>query len=112
MQQGQGNEQVKHLERLQAELNQHGLDAQLVIKGTRSYLKVANGDIPALNERVFCRPAADHSLCFWWPWLQPIGSVDDLESVVSKIAVVLRSVEGSLDDPPERRDRCCMGGRT
>ena len=87
------HEQVTHLERLKAELNQHGLDVQLVCKGARAYLKVANGNTPALNERVFCRPAADQSLCFWWPWLQPIGSVDDLEAVVSKITVVLRSVE-------------------
>lgn len=87
-------EQVTHLERLRAELNQHGLDAQLVIKGARSYLQVANGDTPALSERVFCRAAEGHSLCFWWSWQQPIGSVDDLEAVVSKIVTVLRSVEG------------------
>lgn len=87
-------EQVTHLERLRAVLGQRGLDAQLVVKGARSYLMVANGDTPALNERVFCRPAADHSLSFWWSWLQPIGPVDDLEAVVSKITVVLRSVEG------------------
>jgi hypothetical protein len=28
------------------------------------------------------------------PWRQPIGSVDDLETVTGKITVVLRSVEG------------------
>lgn len=61
---------------------------------TRPYLKVANPDTPQLNERVFCHQADDGSWCYWWPWRQPIGSIDDLETVVSKIAAVLRSVEG------------------
>jgi hypothetical protein len=44
---------------------------------------------------VLCRPAEDGSWCFWWPWQQPIGSVDDIEAVSSKIIGVLRSVEGA-----------------
>ena len=88
------SEEVGHLERLRAELNRHGLGAELVTKGKRSYIKVANVDTPELNERVFCRPAEDHGVCFWWPWRQPIGSVDDLDAVVGKIAAVLRSVQG------------------
>ena len=88
------SEEVEYLGRLRAELNRHGLAAELVTKGKRSYLKVANMDTPKLNERVFCRPAEDHRVCFWWPWRQPIGSVDDLDAVVGKIAAVLRSVEG------------------
>jgi hypothetical protein len=87
-----GSEEVTHLERLQAELTRNGLNAQLVTRRNRSYLKVANQTTPELNERVFCRPAEDHSLCFWWG--QPIGSVDDLDAVTSKVAAVLRSVEG------------------
>jgi hypothetical protein len=31
---------------------------------------------------------------FLWPWKQPIGSVDDLETVAGKIAEVLRPVAG------------------
>lgn len=88
------SEEVEHLERLRAELKRRGLGAQLVTKGKEPYLKVANSDTPELNERVFCRPAEDHSVCFWWPWRQPIGSVDDLDVVVGKIAAVLRSVQG------------------
>lgn len=88
------NQEVTHLERLCAALDRHGLKTKLVTKVRRPYLKVANPDTPALNERVFCQAAEDHSLCFWWPWQQPIGSVDDLEAVVSKIAAVVRSVEG------------------
>jgi hypothetical protein len=58
------------------------------------YLKVMNPDAPELNERVLCDQAEDGSWCYWWPWRQPIGSVDDLEAVTNKIASVLRSVEG------------------
>jgi hypothetical protein len=42
---------------------------------------------------VLCQPADDGSWSFWWPWNQPIGSVDDLELVVNRIALVLRSLE-------------------
>lgn len=90
----QRGEEVIHLERLQAELSKHDLDAKLITKGSRSYLKIANQVTPELNERVLCWPADDQSLCFWWPWGQPIGSVDDLDTVIGKIAAVLRSVEG------------------
>ncbi len=55
---------------------------------------VENPDHRDLNERVFCRPADDGTWCFWWPWRQPIGSVDDLEVVAGKIMAVLRTVEG------------------
>jgi hypothetical protein len=50
--------------------------------------------MPTLNERVFCRPAMDETLRFWWPWRQAIGGVDELDAVVEKITAVLRSVEG------------------
>jgi hypothetical protein len=88
------SEEITHLVRLAAELTRLGLDAQAVTRGIRPHVKAANPDTPELNERVFCRPAEDHSLCFWWPWQQPIGPVDDLHTVASKIAAVLRSVEG------------------
>jgi hypothetical protein len=44
---------------------------------------------------VLCDQADDGSWCYWWPWHAPIGSVDDLATVTSKITAVLRSVEGS-----------------
>jgi hypothetical protein len=88
------SEEVAHLERLQVELTRNGLNAQLISKrNRRPYLKVANQDIPNLNERVFCWSAGELTFCFWWPWSQPIGSVDDLGTVVGKVAAVLRSVE-------------------
>jgi hypothetical protein len=86
------NEIITHLESLATALTQRGLDAR-VVRGARPYVKAANPDTPELNERVLCRPADDQSLCFWWPWRQPIGSVDDLETVADKITAVLRSVE-------------------
>jgi hypothetical protein len=86
------NEVITHLESLAAALAQRGLNAR-VVRSAQPYLKAANPDTPELNERVLCRPADDQSLCFWWPWRQPIGSVDDLETVVDKITAVLRSVE-------------------
>jgi hypothetical protein len=90
----QPDEEVTHLERLAAELARHGLDAQVITENRQPLLKVANPDTPELNERVLCRRAEDQSPCFWWPWQQPIGSADDLETVAGKITAVLRSVEG------------------
>lgn len=89
------SEEVAQLERLRDELNHHGLDAQLVTRRNGPYLKIANRATPELNERVLCWHAEDRTLCFWWPWGQPIGSVDDLDAVIGKVAAVLRSVEGS-----------------
>lgn len=90
------SEEVAQLECLRDELNRHGLNARLVTRRNRPHLKVANQAMPELNERVLCRPGEDHGLCFWWPWGQPIGPVDDLDAVVGKIAAVLRPVEGQL----------------
>lgn len=87
-------QQLVHLERLADELKQRGFATELVGKLTKPFLKVANADTPTLNERVQCHQADDDSWCYWWPWKQPIGSVDDLSVVVEKIAAVLRSVEG------------------
>lgn len=82
-----------HLEHLAEELKQQGFRTELAGKTVRPYLRVANADAPTLNERVLCYQAGDGSWVFWWPWQQPIGSVDDLQAVVGKIADVLRSVE-------------------
>jgi hypothetical protein len=87
------NEIAAHLESLATELCRRGLDARVVTKGAKPYVKAANPATPELNERVLCHRADDDSLCFWWPWQQPIGSVDDLETVTDKITAVLRSVE-------------------
>lgn len=88
-------QQLVHLERLADELKQRGFAVELVGKLTKPFLKVANADTPTLNERVLCYQADDDSWVFWWPWKQPIGSVDDLEIVIAKISAVLRSVEGA-----------------
>lgn len=87
-------EQQHHLVRLADALVKHELRTELITKGRQPSLKVANPDAPALNERVLCGRAADGSWCYWWPWRQPIGSVEDLDAVIGKIAAVLRSVEG------------------
>jgi hypothetical protein len=87
------NEIAAHLGTLATELRSRGLDARVITKGPQPYVKAANPNTPELNERVLCRRADDDSLCFWWPWQQPIGSVDDLETVADKITEVLRSVE-------------------
>jgi hypothetical protein len=88
-------QQLAYLERLADELKQRGFIAGLVGTASKPYLKVANADTPTLNERVQCHQADDDSWVYWWPWNQPIGSVDDLESVTGKISAVLRSVEGA-----------------
>ena len=83
----------QHLRRLAEALATYGFAAQ-VAGGDRPYVEVANPDTSQLHERVLCRRADDGSWCYWWPWRQPIGSVDDLATVVGKITAVLRSVEG------------------
>ncbi|HLX51274.1 MAG TPA: hypothetical protein VKS82_23360 [Streptosporangiaceae bacterium] len=85
---------LAYLEQLREALTSQGFAVQLVSINTKPYIKVANAETPRLNERVHCEQAEDGSWCFWWPWRQPIGSVDDLESATGKIAAVLRSVEG------------------
>lgn len=89
------SEKLTYLEQLRDALTNKGLSVQAVGSNTpKPYLKVANAETPSLNERVHCERADDGSWLFWWPWRQPIGSVDDLESVTGKITAVLRSVEG------------------
>lgn len=92
----QQSEEVTHLEHLAAGLARHGLSTQVITGGRRPFVKVANTDTPQLNERVFCDRGDDGAWGYWWPWRQPIGSVDDLETVIRKITAVLRSVEGQL----------------
>lgn len=93
---GADQEELTHLKRLGEALISQGFTAQLAGSNTtRPYLKVANGETPRLNGCVQAAQAADGSWCYWWPWRQPIGAVDDLETVIGKIASVLRSVEGS-----------------
>lgn len=89
------DEQLTHLRRLAEVLETHGFIAEVIVKTGKPYLQVANADTPTLNERVLCDEAPDASWVFWWPWKQPIGSVDDLNAVVEKIAAVLKSVEGA-----------------
>jgi hypothetical protein len=89
------NEQHAYLRRLADELSKWQFTVRLEDRGSSQQLAVENPDHRDLNERVLCRPAADGTWCFWWPWRQPIGSVDDLETVVGKIVAVLRTVEGS-----------------
>jgi hypothetical protein len=88
------DEQLAHLRRLADALGRHGLTAELGGATNNPSLRAANPEIPRLTERVLCAQAADGSWCYWWPWGQPIGSVADVSQVVTKIAAVLRSVEG------------------
>jgi len=88
------DEQRVHLHHLADELHQHGFVTELTSNISKPYLQVANSGTPTLNERVLCHQDENEAWLFWWPWKQPIGSVDDLPSVVEKIAAVLKSVEG------------------
>ena len=87
-------EQHECLSRLADELRRWQYNARFGGSGSGQYLLVKNPHHRDLNERVHCRTAADGTWCFWWPWRQPIGSVDDLETVAGKIMAVLRTVEG------------------
>jgi hypothetical protein len=84
---------LTHLEQLAAKLTVNGLSAELVGKISKPYLNVALADAPNQTERVLCQQDDDGSWSYWWPWEQSIGSVDDLDLVMSRIALVLRSVE-------------------
>jgi hypothetical protein len=86
---------LAHLERLAEALSTAGQFTAEVVKAAKPYLEVANATTPRLNERVQCSPADDDSWVFWWPWHQPIGPVDDLPTVTSKITAVLRAAGGS-----------------
>jgi hypothetical protein len=86
-------QRLVHLDRLADELDKREFCAELTRAIAKPYLTVANAAQPQLNERVLCERADDGSWSFWWPWQQPIGSVDDLETVIGKIGSVLRTVE-------------------
>jgi hypothetical protein len=88
-------EQLIHLRRLAEELAGRDFTAEVSGPAGSPYLKVTNPGHPRLSERVLCRPAPDGTWCFWWPWRQPIGAVDDVATVIQKITTVLRSVEGT-----------------
>jgi hypothetical protein len=90
----QHEEKRKYLTQLAEELTKREFTVTPGGGSQHPYIKIANPDTPQLNERVLCGQAEDESWCYWWPWWQPIGSVDDLEMVVAKIVAVLRSVEG------------------
>ncbi len=87
-------EQLAHLERLAQALDPGMFTADVVGVISRPHLKVASAGDPALNERIYCEQADDGSWVFRWPWRQPIGAVDDLDTVTGKIAEVLRPVVG------------------
>jgi hypothetical protein len=90
------DEQLAHLRRLADELGRRGFTAELGGRARQPSLRAANPDTPQLTERVLCERSGDGSWCYWWPWRQPIGPVDDVELVAGKITAVLRSVgEGS-----------------
>ena len=81
------------MERLADELRKRQFTACLEGHGSGLYLMVENTDHREMNERILCQPAEDRAWYFWWPWRQPIGSVDDLDNVTGKIAAVLRTLE-------------------
>jgi hypothetical protein len=110
-----------YLRRLAGELTRREFTVAVAEGSTPPCLTVANGDTPELHEQVLCQQADDGSWCWWWPWHQPIGSVDDLDTVIVKITTVLRSVGGvdpsalpvsataSVEERPEVRGDGCDG---
>ncbi len=85
------DEALNYLQRLADALDPGQFTTDLVMVAN-PYLKVANAAMARMRERVLCAPDVDGSWQFWWPWHQPIGPVDDLQSVIGKITAVLRSV--------------------
>jgi len=90
----QYEEKRKHLTRLAEELAKHGFTAERCGGIMHPCIRVTNPDPPQLTERVLCGQIKGESWSYLWPWMQPIGRVDDVESAAAKIMTVLRSVEG------------------
>src|SRR5713101_2341053 len=82
-----------HLARLAEKLTTNGVLAELVGDIAKPYLSVALADTPVQTERVLCQPTEADLWWYWWPWNQPIGSVDDIDLVMSRIVLKLRSLE-------------------
>jgi hypothetical protein len=75
------------LERLAAELGQHGLCAELCVPpGKLPYLHVSNPQASLLSERVYAQ--ADS---FWYSWAQRIAGCDDVAAAAATIGRVLRT---------------------
>lgn len=92
----QSNERGDHLARLASVLaGSYGLVVH--IKGTtikrRLHVENHHGNAP-LSADVLCVEGPD-GWYFSWSSKQPIGSVDDLTAVATKVMAVLRPVEGS-----------------
>jgi hypothetical protein len=83
----------RHLMQLAEKLTTSGMSAELVGDIRKPYLNVALAAIPSQTERVLCQQDDDGLWSYWWPWQQSIGAVDDIDLVISRIALVLRSVE-------------------
>jgi hypothetical protein len=82
-----------YLARLAENLTSNGVSVELADDVAKPYPKVATARAPSQDERVLCQQDSDGLWSFWWPWQQLIGSVDDLDLVMSRIVMVLRSVE-------------------
>jgi DNA/RNA-binding domain of Phe-tRNA-synthetase-like protein len=85
--------QLAYLRLLSDGLRKQEFEAKIVHRGGRSHLQVTNPQMTKLTEEVLCQPADDGTWCFWWPWRQSLGTVEDIDAVVGKIMTVLRSVE-------------------
>jgi hypothetical protein len=81
-----------HLARLADKLTASGLLAELFGDIQEPYLNVALANAPAQHKRVLAQLTDEDLWWFSWPWGQPIGSVDDLELVVDRICLTLRSL--------------------
>ncbi len=82
----------QHLGKLAEKLTTNGVLAELVGDIAKPYLNVALSGTPNQTERVLCQ-LDEGWWWFWWAWEQPIGSVDDPELVIDRIALMLRSLE-------------------
>ncbi|MBC6469346.1 hypothetical protein [Actinomadura alba] len=76
-----------HLERLGAELADHGWTAEVGEDGSRSVLSVCNPNIADLNEVIVCSGET-----FRWTWGQGIGPATEVTGVATRIMYVLREV--------------------
>jgi hypothetical protein len=89
---------LARLEGLAAELDGHGLRAELVTPpGRLPSLHIVNPAAAALAEDVYAGPGRDGQWWFWWSWAERIAAGEDVAGAARRI----RRVLAARDQPPE-----------
>lgn len=99
----------EYLGRLKGELRKRGVKCELITTGCAPRLRLdiewlarlSGFEDSAFEDHVLAAPDGEGQWRFWWPWIEPIGPVDDLASATDHI---FNSTIGTLtfDEPTDR----------